>query len=264
MTPITSPVHARAESWGVRWRRSPQARLRLFCLPHAGGGAAAFRHWAAHLSPGIEVVAIRLPGRETRFREEPHHRLDRLVSALVRDIEPLLDRPHAWFGHSMGAGIAFEACRAMRRLGMPEPRRLLVAASPAPHLPRRETPVHQAPDHDLVARLGELNGTSAELFKDKAVLAALLPMLRADFSVAETHRYRPEAPLTCPISAYGGTDDATTTPGDLQEWDRHTTADATVRAFSGGHFFLHESANRFLDVLTADLLLGRAALTEHH
>ncbi|MFI1358243.1 thioesterase II family protein [Streptomyces sp. NPDC020898] len=242
------------EQWCVSPRPAPQAPLQLFCLPHAGGGAATFRHWPSLLGPDIEVVAIRLPGRETRFREKPYDRMDALVSALVRDIEPLLHRPHAWFGHSMGAAIAFEACRLMRRLGMPEPTRLLVAASPAPHLPRRETPVHDAPASDLVARLGELNGNMRAFRTDSAVLAALLPTVRADFSVAETHRHLPERPLGCPISVYGATEDASALPEDLDAWQGHSSAEVSVRLFAGGHFFLHEAADRFLPVMAADLL----------
>ncbi|MET8544820.1 thioesterase domain-containing protein, partial [Kitasatospora sp. NPDC004799] len=132
MDELTRPQAApRAGEWAVRRRGRPPARLRLFCLPHAGGGAAAFRSWAQHLEPEVEVVPIRLPGRESRFRERPHDRLGDLLPPLLRDVAPLLDGPHAWFGHSMGAGIAFEVCRALRRHGRPEPPRLRVAL---PHI----------------------------------------------------------------------------------------------------------------------------------
>ncbi|GAA3017427.1 alpha/beta fold hydrolase [Kitasatospora sp. NPDC006786] len=253
------PAAPRAGEWAVRRRGRPPARLRLFCLPHAGGGAAAFRSWAPHLGPEIEVVPIRLPGRESRFRERPHDRLGDLLPPLLRDVAPLLDGPHAWFGHSMGAGIAFEVCRALHRLGLPEPRRLLVAGLPAPQLPRRATPVHDAPAPELFERIGALNGHGAEARAGNPLLNVMLPTLRADFAVAETHVHRPGPPLDCPITVYGGRSDASTTEDELRAWGPHSTAGTTVRLFDGGHFFPHDAPEAFLPVLARDLLGRRPA-----
>ena len=239
--------------WGVVWRRAPEARLRLFCLPHTGGGAVTYRWWAQQLAPAIEVVAIRLPGREARLREPPLTRLADLVPALVQAVEPWLDRPHAWLGHSMGALIAFEACQLLRRRGLAEPLRLIVAGRRAPHLADREPPVHDAPAADLVARLRELNGTPREVLEDSAALSMLLPMLRADYAVSETYRWHPAPPLDCPISVLGGTDDPLATTEELRAWRQHTTASRTVRVFGGGHFFLHEARTQILPAIRADL-----------
>jgi medium-chain acyl-[acyl-carrier-protein] hydrolase len=105
--------NALASSWAVRWRPEASGSTRLFCVPHSGGGAATYRRWADWLAPDIEVVAVRLPGRETRFREPPYRSAHDAVPELLTAVKPLLDRPHAWFGHSMGALIAYEACRAL-------------------------------------------------------------------------------------------------------------------------------------------------------
>lgn len=226
--------------WAVRWRPLPGEPFRLFCVPHAGGGATAFRRWAAELAPAVEVVALRLPGREARFRQPAHTRLDRLVGELVRDLAPWLGRPHAWLGHSMGAQVAFEACRMLRRLDLGAPSRLVVAGAPAPHLPRRETPVHDAPTADLLDRLQELNGRPSDAATQPALLASVLPMLRADFAVAETYRCRPGAPLDLPITVLGGADDGFASPAELLAWQEHTTYPVEVRTLPGGHFFVHE------------------------
>lgn len=242
--------------WFVPWRPCPDARLRLFCAPHTGAGAAAYRLWAEHMTqvaPGIEVVAIRLPARETRFREPPVSRLHDLLAALRDGIEPWLDRPCAWFGHSMGALIAFETCRMLRREGLAEPVRLLVSGRAAPHLPPRMSPVYDKPPADIITRLRELNGTPREVLEDRPMLTALLPMLRGDFAVAETYRFQPGEPLPCPISAFGGLDDPLATSNDLQAWDRHSAAGCTVRMYGGGHFFLHEHYQRLLPAIAEDL-----------
>jgi medium-chain acyl-[acyl-carrier-protein] hydrolase len=248
----TAPA-ARPEPWGVRWRPVSDVRLRLFCLPHTGGGAVAYRTWASRLPADVEVVAVRLPGREARFRERPFDRIEGLVPALVQGLAPLMDRPFAWFGHSMGALLAYEACRAIRDAGGPEPARLLVSGRRAPHLPERYRPVHAAPTADLVARLVELNGTPREVLNDASVLSAFLPMLRADFAVSETYRWSPSPPLNCPISVFGGSADPMATAEELHAWDRHTTTGCTVRMFDGDHFYLHAAPERVLPAIGADL-----------
>ncbi|MEU7861008.1 alpha/beta fold hydrolase [Nonomuraea sp. NPDC049141] len=244
--------------WDVRWAPVDEPRLRLFCAPHAGGGAAVYRTWARLLAPEIEVVAIRLPGREIRFQETPYTRVDQLVPELVRGIAPLLDRPYAWFGHSMGALIAFEACRWIRHLGLSEPSGLVVSGRSAPDLPMRERPVHGVPTPELAKWLRETGGTPQELLDDPDLFAALLPMLRADLAVAETYRYRPEPPLSCPLSVFGGSDDHYADEDELRRWGRHTTAECRVRIYRGGHFFIHDSQEQILPVISADLLPCRA------
>lgn len=239
--------------WAVRWRSAPSARVRLFCLPHAGGGAASYRAWADRLLPDIEVVAVRLPGRETRLSEQPFTRLDDLVQALLDGLEPWLDRPHAWFGHSMGALVAFEACRASRRLCLAEPMRLLVSGFCAPHLELREPPSSDTETGRIAGWLRELKGTPVEVADDPATLAAYMPALRADLSVVEHYRYRPERPLDCAISVFGGLEDDATTVDRLKAWDSHSNAGCQLRMFPGSHFFVQGSQGPLLTAISADL-----------
>jgi medium-chain acyl-[acyl-carrier-protein] hydrolase len=226
----------------------------LFCLPHAGGGAGVYRHWAARLAPSIEVVAVQPPGRESRRREAPYAKTSELVGDLLAAVEPLLDRPHCWFGHSMGALIAFEVCRALHCRPVPQPARLVVSGRPAPHLADRNDPIHQASDADLARRLRELGGTPPEVLADAELLSSMLPVVRADLTMVAAYRCAPRPPLDCPITVFGGTDDRFVSTGELHAWQEHSTARSTVRTFDGGHFYLHQQAERFLPVLAADLM----------
>jgi surfactin synthase thioesterase subunit len=248
-----APETSTRDAWGVRWRPVPDARLRLFCLPHAGGGAVTYRLWAQYLASDIEVVAVRLPGRETRHRERPFTCMDDLVRELLRGLTPFLDRPHAWFGHSLGALIAFEVCRELSSLGLAQPTRLLVSGRPAPHLTPRQPPVHAAPTEQLLDRLREMDGTPSEILNDPQAISDVLPTLRADLAVAETYRCRPGPPLSCPISVFGGSTDRFATSKELHAWRDHSTAECRVRVFGGGHFYLHAEPAAVLRAVGEDL-----------
>src|SRR6187397_2335302 len=125
----------------VEWRT-----LRLFCLPHAGAGASVFARWSRALPPAIKVRALQLPGRESRLREPPASGMSPLVGELADTIAPVLDRPFAIFGHSMGALIGFELARELRRRGRPGPRHLLMSGLRAPDRPSRLPPLAALPD----------------------------------------------------------------------------------------------------------------------
>jgi surfactin synthase thioesterase subunit len=236
------------DRWAVRWWPAPGAPCRLFCVPHSGGGAVTFRRWARRLA--LEVVAIRLPGRETRFREPPFHRVEDLVPALLEAVAPLLDRPHSWFGHSMGAVVAYEVARAVDPALL---RALVVAARPAPHLADDGPPLHHADTERFLAGIRELDATPPEVTRNEGALRTFLPTLRADFAVVETYSPRLGPPLSCPIFAFGGTTDTVARRDQLAGWERYTTAGCTVRMFPGGHFFPHERADLVLAALAAEL-----------
>ncbi|WP_258382359.1 thioesterase II family protein [Streptomyces sp. NTH33] len=268
MEPLTSRHGSAARprgpqgDWCVRWAASDDAPVRLFCLPHTGGGAALYRRWAERLAPRADVLSVRLPGREKRFTEPPYRRLDELTGALADAVEPLLDRPYAWFGHSMGALIGYEMCRRLRERGVRAPELLIASGRRAPHLPSRQRAVHAAPQRELVDHLRELNGTPAAVLDSAAALSALLPMVRADFAVSETYRWRAGRPLDCPVVVFGGRDDPLATPGELAGWQQHTAAGAEVRLFDGGHFYLHEGAReQVLSALAAHLPAPSGAFT---
>jgi medium-chain acyl-[acyl-carrier-protein] hydrolase len=248
---------ASPSEWIVRKPR-PRARLRLFCFPYAGGGAAAFRTWA-DLAPDLDICAVQAPGRETRMRDAPFYRIEPLVEAATDAIRPLLDQPFAFFGHSVGAFVAFEVARRLRRENAPLPGHLFMAGCPAPQKHVVDRPIHDFPDDELKEELRRYKGTPDEVLQHGELMNLLLPLLRADFSVYETYSPAPDAPFDIPMSALGGLEDEDATRDELDAWREHTTKSFVLRMFPGNHFFLHSARTKLLGSVLQDLgrLLGR-------
>jgi surfactin synthase thioesterase subunit len=232
-----------ANPWIAHARPRSEARLRLFCFPYAGGNASIYRGWGQRLPAEVDVLPVELPGRASRFREPPCRRVAEVVEKAAAALRPLCDRPFAFFGHSMGAIIAFELARWQRRRSMAGPAMLFVSARRAPHLPDEEPPIHALPEPQMLERLRELNGTPEEALSHPELMQMLLPLLRADFELIETYACAPEEPLACPMEALGGLADTEVEREDLEAWRQHTSGPFGLRLFAGDHFFLnHEPA----------------------
>ncbi len=227
--------------------------MRLFCFPYAGGGVSAFRTWDGEALPGIELYLVQYPGRENRLYETPIARLSELVEALLPVITPQLDRPFAFFGHSLGALIAFEMARALQQRAQSSPICFFASACRAPHLPARKPPISRLPNEEFMAALAELNGTPEVIWQNKELMEVLLPMLRADMSMYDTYTYLPGPPLLCPILAIGGLQDAVVVPEDLHAWREQTNSMFAVQMFSGDHFFLQSSSKLLLETIARTL-----------
>ncbi|MEU6076631.1 alpha/beta fold hydrolase [Micromonospora sp. NPDC047074] len=226
------------ELWVRRFHPADDAATRLLCLPHAGGSASYFLPAAKALAPEVDVLAVQYPGRQDRLREpgltSVHEIADQLVAALL----PLVDRPIAVFGHSLGATIGFEVALRLRRAGL-APSALFVSGRRAPHRRKMER-IHLRDDAGLIAEVRALAGTDDTLLDDEDVVRMVLPAIRADYTAAETYEYRPEPRLDCPIVALIGDRDPRVTVEEAQAWQEHTGAEFELAVHPGGHFYLND------------------------
>jgi medium-chain acyl-[acyl-carrier-protein] hydrolase len=242
------------DRWLACVQPRPRAAVRLFCFPHAGGGASLFRGWADGLPDTVEVCPVQLPGREARFREPAFTRLRPLTEALAGALRPHLDRPFAFFGHSMGALVAFELARRLSRDGGPQPVRLFVSGCAAPTVRRDGRPLHGLPGSAFRKELRRLQGTPAAVLDNDELMRLLLPTLRADFALCETYAFAPGPHLTCAIGAWGGLGDDTVSCRDLAPWRQQTTGRFRLRLLPGDHFFLQTARRLLLRALGRDLV----------
>ena len=231
----------------------PQARLYLFCFPYAGATAQVFNSWQTAFTPGIQVCPVQYPGRGNRMREPAFTDCRLMVEAFLPHLIPLLNKPFAFFGHSMGAIVAFEVARALRRQRNLQPAHLFVSGRRAPQVPRREPYTYNLPDDEFTEELRRLNGTPREVLEHEELMKLMLGIIRADFTVTQTYVYTQEPLLTCPISTFGGLDDTDVLREDLAPWCQETTGACSLRMFAGDHFFIHAAAPSLLTIMNEEL-----------
>jgi medium-chain acyl-[acyl-carrier-protein] hydrolase len=238
-----------ANQWIVTPKPRPAAPLRLLCFPHAGGSSHAFEGWQKSIH-SAEISVLQLPGRGRRFSEPCLTRIEPIVDAAAQCIEH--DKPAIFFGHSMGAIIAFEIIRRLRAQNRPLPLRLFVSGASAPSLWAMRPLISTASDADLRKTLEGLDGM-ADALENEELMEFLLPILRADFSVCDNYCYRVEERIPCDIFAFAGDADDRAPAAEMQPWREETSMSFRSRIFRGGHFFLRANEPELLAILEHDL-----------
>lgn len=227
-------------------------RIRLLCFHYAGGTAAMYRDWPDRLPPDVATVAVQLPGRDTRLDEPPHVHMEPLVAELLDVLDPVLDEPFAFYGHSMGARVALALAHALRAGSRPGPRALFAASSTAPALGTRVRGWDES-DEDLISYLRELGGTPPIVFERPDLLELFLPTLRADLTVVATSGGPARPALDVALRVFTGRDDQEASPERMAAWREETTGPYALDVVPGGHFFAPAGVAHVLDVVATTL-----------
>ncbi|MFC0101133.1 thioesterase II family protein [Micromonospora marina] len=228
--------------WVARSRTSDDVRLRLLCFPHVGAGATAFRAWIPHLPPGVELCAVRLPGRENRLAEPLLDSPDALFPLLDPALETLLDLPFAVIGHCSGSVLAYEYVRRLQRAGGPPPRHIVLSSAPGAAVRQINDPLHLLPRDELIARVSEFGGMPEAVSSDADLMTMFERILRADYRVIELLTYSTGAPLDVPITVLGGRRDEFVTVCEMAAWSEATSKEFTLHLLDAGHYVLYKAA----------------------
>jgi len=242
-------------SWITCPAPNPGAKIRLFCLPFAGGGASAYRQWSKHFGSEIEVCPIQLPGRENRFSEPAITNAQQLAQQLANQLQMYANKPFAIYGHSMGALLTFELTRVLQRQGLPMPEALFLGAHRAPHRPPKRQPMHTLSDDAFIQKLQTFGGFPDEVLASKELVEFLLPTLRADFTLCDRYAFEvDDAPLECPLYLFAGEFDDEVQPEDMTDWQIHSAQQSQLHILPGGHFFLRSHLDQLVERMRHSLL----------
>ncbi len=237
--------------WIVRRPELP-AKFHLFCFSYAGGNAMSFMEWQSGVLPGVVICAVQLPGRGERYREPARSELPALVAEIVDVLAPLDDLPCAFFGHSLGALLAFEVTRHLERHGRTLPQHLFVSGCHAPRY-RTRSDLHLLDDDGLIEELKQYQGTPPEVLAHRELMEVVLPVIRADFALVGNYRYEAGPLLTMPVTVLAGRDDRCDDPLQIHGWTEETSEPCRVHYFDGDHFFLRPQQAQVLACINAEV-----------
>lgn len=245
-------------AWIRRYHPSQESAVRLVCFPHAGGSASFFYPVSVRFSPGTDVVALQYPGRQDRRHEPCVEDIGTLADLLAKEIQALSDKPMVFFGHSMGAVLAFETAYRLEQQGTNPPHALIASGRCAPSVQRNEE-VHKRDDNGIISELKILNGTDTAIFGNEELLKMALPAIRSDYRAIETYSVEPNRKVRCPITVLTGDRDPNTTLDEANAWRNHTEGAFRCQVFTGGHFFLVDHQAEVNSEIANELEATRAA-----
>lgn len=224
-------------------------KIRLFCIPYAGGSAVSYNSWKAELEEYIELFTVELPGRGDRYREPMCSSMEEAVEDVYRSVNRYLDPPYAIFGHSMGSSLTYELFHKLKQTGHPLPVHLFFSGMNPPHINCDDVLLYNLPNELLMEELLKLGGTVKDLFTSKKLLERYLPMIRNDLRILETKEdnKRPR-PLDCNMTVLYGNKDYSM-KGCLDEWKRYTKYECNIVGFDGGHFFIFEKQKEVVKLI---------------
>jgi epothilone polyketide synthase C len=272
--PTGAAPGAAAGAWLVVVGPRPAPRFRLFCFPFAGGGSAVYRNWAQSLDPTIEVVAIEPPGRLSRIKENPVADVNEFVDKLVSEMHDLLDRPFAFFGHCLGGLTMYETARRLVHSTEFQPCHLFASGARPPDRIadqgsfeerltrdllklaefRINLPPYAQPDDVFAELIRHFNiGATEQLLEDPQLRLLMLPVIRAEFQMANKYEFVPEPPWEIPITCFAARGDPYVSRRHALGWGRFTNSRLQVHIRPGAHFavvddaaFIHGMINREL------------------
>jgi len=225
-------------------------KVRLFCIPHAGGSSTVYYKWREFLDEGIELFPVELAGRGARHKEPPYDSYEEAVDDIYNQIKDLLDdMPYALTGHSMGCWLIYDLYFKITEAKKTLPIHCFFTGRRAPHITKDEILYHKLPFDEFREKVMALGGVSADVFDNEELCKYFMPVLISDFKMVENYQYRDRGEkINCGISIFSGTKEDITT-FELMQWKNHTNSIFRVKKFCGDHFFIYEDAKNVVDTV---------------
>ncbi len=232
-------------------------KIKLFCIPYAGGSASVYGKWRPYLNRDIDIIQLELAGRGKRFTSDQYRDIEEAVTdvygQLKEEITP--DTPYAIFGHSMGSLIALELAYKIYENNLPPLAHLFLSGRKPPDDCKEATKYHKLPNDEFLHEVKKYGGMTEEILAQRKLMEIFLPIIRNDFRIIETHSFSQKGyKLDCSISAFYGKKDEMTEQ-DMQRYERFSLKACKVYGFDSGHFFIVEDIERVTAAIN-DILLN--------
>ncbi|WP_368487499.1 thioesterase II family protein [Clostridium sp. BJN0013] len=226
-------------------------KIRLICLPYAGGSSMIYSKWTKYLNTSIEIYRVELAGRGRRKNVPLYTTLEDSVNDVFLSIKDFLnDSSYVIFGHSMGSIIAYELSCKIKQSGLNNPLNIIFSGSNAPHVKSKRELCYRLPEDKFKNIILEYGATPAEVFEDRVLASYFVPILRADFRILETYQYNDrENPFDCPITIFYGMRDKLVDVQKIDEWSGYTRKQCKKYAFQGGHFFINDNMKNVVETI---------------
>lgn len=229
-------------------------KVKLFCLPYAGGSAVIYSKWKKLIHPSIEIKEVELAGRGRRMIEPLIDNMEETVEDIFHIIKEQISGPYALFGHSMGGLITYELCHKLKKEGYPDPAHVFISGRKGPQVKFREHTIHDLPDEDFIFEILKYDGMDRSVFDNKELANIFIPILRADFKMIETYVYRtPSELLNYHLSIFHGINDKAVQWNELLHWKEVTRKESEIFTFPGGHFFINEHSEQVINQINKTL-----------
>lgn len=221
-------------------------RPRLVCLTYAGRGASGFADWPRLVGGTADVLAVQLPAREERRTDPPVTDIAALRERLLPELLPWLDGPFVLFGHCMGGLLAASIATTLSAEHGRAPEALVLSGTAPPWQQEALGELENLTDGEFIRGLRKAGALTRKQIAEPAVLALMLPAIRADYVLFESTREGfaepASAPLHCPLELFAGESDTAIDPDRMRAWGALTTGPVALRMFPGDHFFLDTAA----------------------
>lgn len=220
----------------VHWLADAQAPVSLVCFHCAGASAQSFFPWIKPARGLCELYAVELPGRSRRHHEPFADSVLALARQFAEQCLALAGKPMIFFGHSLGALMAYETARALVVMGASAPVHLIVASRQSPHWLPVCSGLPELNDRALRDYLRALDGTPLEVLQNQALMDRAVPILQADLTLIHGYRHESREPLGIPIDALGALDDNHVRFESMLGWEQASDRAFNLHMIEGGHF----------------------------
>jgi len=230
-------------------------KIRLYCIPYAGGSASVFTSWSRYIGDFCELIPIELAGKGKRRNDPWYKNMEEAVNDVYRMISNDIDKkPYALFGHSLGSYMTYALYSRLKRHGHRAPLHLFISGWWAEHIVKRSPGYHNLPLEQFKIELLKFGGVPKELIDNASLLEYFIPVLRQDFRIIEEYKDIGNIPdIDCDISIFAGNKDSNSNPKDISKWRKYAKKEYNIYSFEGGHIFINENIKDVVKVINETL-----------